>query len=122
MTGELRVLLGGNPAGAPLYDVASSLPYDDMYLPRLRLAMRIGTEYRVTAIKGRHWDAFAERNRLDPAALRRRIDGLAARLPDAFRAAASVDEIKALHSELPERLVTQVEENVRRCRSALAAS
>ena len=74
----LNVLLGGRvarqsgpgperrPVFAPFYDVASSLPYDDMYLPRLRPARRIGSEYRVGAITARHWDTFAERNGLDP--------------------------------------------------------
>jgi serine/threonine-protein kinase HipA len=29
---------------ARLYDVASALPYDDMYIPRLHMAMKIGGE------------------------------------------------------------------------------
>lgn len=93
---------------APLYDVASSLPYDDMYLPRLRLAMRIGSEYRVDAITARHWAMLAERNGLDPERLIGRIDEMARRLPDAFREAAAADTVTALRSGLPERLVTSV--------------
>lgn len=34
------LLAGPQVRLAPLYDVASALPYDDMYLPRLRMAMR----------------------------------------------------------------------------------
>jgi serine/threonine-protein kinase HipA len=105
---------------APLYDVASSLPYDGMYLPRLRMAMRIGSEYRVEAIAGRHWNAFAERNRLDAGALRQRIDELARRLPAAFREAADRPAVKALRSELPRRLADDVDEHVRRCRKVLS--
>lgn len=105
---------------APLYDVASSLPYDDMYLPRLRLAMRIGSEYRVDAITGRHWERFAERNGLNAERLKERIDELAGRLPGAFREAAAAEAVKALRSGLPERLVISVEEHTKRCRSALA--
>jgi serine/threonine-protein kinase HipA len=104
---------------APLYDVASSLPYDDMFLPRLRLAMRIGSEYRVAAIAGRHWDAFAERNGLEASAVKERIDELARRLPEAFREAAADPAVAALGSGLPQRLAGLVEEQATRCRAAL---
>jgi serine/threonine-protein kinase HipA len=105
---------------APLYDVASILPYDDVHLPKLRLAMRIGSEYRVTAITGRHWTAFAEKNQLDPEQVISRVDELAGRLPAAFRAAADDEEVTVLGSELPGRLAERVEEHVARCRVALA--
>ncbi|MFI5894409.1 type II toxin-antitoxin system HipA family toxin [Actinoplanes sp. NPDC051513] len=105
---------------APLYDVASSLPYDDMYLPRLRLAMKIGSEYRVEAITGKHWRALATRNGLDPDRTIERIDALAGRLPGAFREVASADAVVALRSALPQRLATAVEEHVGSCRRRLA--
>jgi serine/threonine-protein kinase HipA len=114
------VLLGrGQIRLAPLYDVASSLPYDDMYLPRLRLAMKIGSEYRVEAISGRHWRAFAERNGLDPNRTLERIDELATRLPEAFREAASADAVSELGSALPDRLTSKVDQHAKRCRAAL---
>jgi serine/threonine-protein kinase HipA len=105
---------------APLYDVASALPYDDMYLSRLRLAMRIGSEYRIDAITARHWEAFADRNALDPAAVKARIDDLARRLPDAFRQAAEAEPVRELKSELPARLAEKIGEHAERCRLALA--
>ena len=41
------MLLGGAQVRlAPLYDVASSLPYDDMFVPKLKMAMRIGVSTR----------------------------------------------------------------------------
>jgi serine/threonine-protein kinase HipA len=104
---------------APLYDVASSLPYDDMYLPRLRLAMRIGSEYRVDAINQRHWDAFADQNGLDAGRTKQRIDDLARGLPAAFREAAGSGPVRALGSDLPGRLVAAIEEHVKRCRAKL---
>ena len=107
---------------APLYDVASSLPYDDRYLPRLRLAMKIGSEYRVEAITGRHWAAFASGNGLAPDRTIARIDELAERLPEAFREAGSSDAIAAIRSDLPARLVERVTEHVKRCRAALATT
>lgn len=113
---------GGQIRLAPLYDVASSLPYDDMFRPKLRLAMRIGSEYRMAAITGRHWRAFAEQNDLDPDSTLARIDELAARLPDAFRAASAADAVVALGSGLPDRLIPRIEAHTRACRAALAAA
>ncbi|MCU7729731.1 type II toxin-antitoxin system HipA family toxin [Actinoplanes sp. KI2] len=114
------LLVRGQTRLAPLYDVASSLPYDDMYLPRLRLAMKVASEYRVEAITGRHWRAFATQNGLDPDRTVQRIDELASRLPAAFREAASADAVVALGSTVPTRLATAVEEHVGVCRRRLA--
>ncbi|WP_199514980.1 type II toxin-antitoxin system HipA family toxin [Nucisporomicrobium flavum] len=105
---------------APLYDLASSLPYDDMYLPRLRLAMKIGSEYRVSAIGARHWRAFAERNELDADRVLDRVADLAERLPDAFRESARDEAVAALKSDLPGRLAARVTKHVSDCRRALA--
>jgi serine/threonine-protein kinase HipA len=114
------LLVRGQTRLAPLYDVASSLPYDDMYRPRLRLAMKVASEYRVEAITGRHWRTFATQNGLDPERTVERIDELASRLPAAFWAAASADAVVALGSALPERLAAAVEEHVGECRRRLA--
>ena len=114
------LLVRGQTRLAPLYDVASSLPYDDMYLPRLRLAMKVASEYRVEAITGRHWRTFATQNGLDPDRTVERIDELAARLPSAFRAAARADAVVALGSALPDRLAGAIEEHAGACRRRLA--
>jgi serine/threonine-protein kinase HipA len=114
------VLLSGDQIRlAPLYDVASSLPYDDIYLPKLRMAMRVGSEYRLTAISGRHWRRFAESNALDPDAVVARIADLAARTPDALATAAKAEPVRSLNSNLPVRLVDQVTAHVSRCQVAL---
>lgn len=84
------VLLAGDQVRlAPMYDVASALPYDDMYLPKLRLAMRIGGEYRAERIRGRHWRSFAVKDGLDPHAVLARVDDLARRTPAALEQAIS---------------------------------
>jgi serine/threonine-protein kinase HipA len=101
---------------APLYDVASALPYDEMYLPKLRMAMRIGGEDRIAALGARHWRRFAEGNGLDPHATVARVDELAARAPEAFQAAA-VDDADG---DLAERLCERVTAHAERCRTALA--
>jgi serine/threonine-protein kinase HipA len=102
------LLAGRQVRLAPLYDVASALPYDDMYLPRLRMAMRVGGEDRVEGISGRHWRRFAEANRLDSDETLARVHALAVRTPECFADAARDDEVKVLGSTLPARLAERV--------------
>jgi serine/threonine-protein kinase HipA len=115
------VLLAGSQVRfAPLYDVASVLPYNDMYLPKLRLAMRIDSEYRIEYIDGNHWRRFAVKNGLNPDATLERIDQLAARIPASFARAAQDDAVQALGKELAAVLVERVSAHAARCRTALA--
>ncbi|MFC0527933.1 type II toxin-antitoxin system HipA family toxin [Phytohabitans kaempferiae] len=102
---------------APLYDLASALPYDDMYPPKLRMAMRVGGEYRIAAIRARHWRRLATDNGLDPDATVARVDALAAGAPGAFAAAAAA--VASLDSELPARLAERIAVHAHRCRAAL---
>src|SRR5690242_6711666 len=115
------VLLAGRQVRlAPLYDVASALPYDDMYLPKLQMAMRVGGEYRIERTGGRHWRGFAVDNELDPDATVARIDELAARIPANLAKAARATAVQALESELPARLIERVTARASRCRTVLA--
>jgi serine/threonine-protein kinase HipA len=116
------LLAGAQVRLAPMYDVASALPYDDMYLPKLRMAMRIGGEYQIERISRRHWLRFAADNGLDPDATVARVDDLAAGTPAAMADAAGTRAVQALGSELPAKLVERVTQRVRRCREALRRS
>jgi serine/threonine-protein kinase HipA len=111
------LLLSGSEARlAPLYDLASALPYDEMHAPKLRMAMRIGGEYRIAAIRARHWRRLAEGCGLDPDATVARIDDLAARTPDAFKAVAEHNA----DGDLAERLCQRITAHAGHCRAALA--
>ena len=118
---NFSLLLAGRQVRlAPLYDVASALPYDEIYVPRLRMAMRIGGDDRVAGVSGWHWRRFAMENRLDPDETVARIDALAARAPDCFEKVAQDRAVRALTSGLPARLVERVTAQALRCRAALA--
>jgi serine/threonine-protein kinase HipA len=98
---------------APLYDVASTLPYGaDEH--RLRLAMKLGKSY---AVYPRHdyWPATAAALDLDAEALHTRVHELAEIAPDAFSTAAAAPEVRALASDLPTRLVDLIADRARRC-------
>jgi serine/threonine-protein kinase HipA len=49
---------------APLYDIASILPYDDVDMQKMKLAMKVGGEYKLTQIGLREWQKFARETRL----------------------------------------------------------
>ncbi len=80
---------GGRARLAPLYDIASALPYDDMDQRALKLAMRVGGEYRLRDISVRDWRRLADRLRLPADGVLSRIEDLAAQL---LEAAAAVRE------------------------------
>jgi serine/threonine-protein kinase HipA len=71
---------------APLYDLASALPYPKLDTRRLTLAMKLGGEYRLRAIGARHWRKLAAELRRDHAGVVERVQELAARIPDAAAA------------------------------------
>lgn len=62
---------------APLYDLASALPYPDMPEQKLALAMRIGGENRIRSILRRKWERLAEESALPADEVVRRAHALA---------------------------------------------
>lgn len=73
---------GGKVRLAPLYDVASVLPYDDMYFPKLKLAMKIGGTYRLREIGLHQWRKLAGQLKLSEEEVVEGVARLAAALPD----------------------------------------
>jgi serine/threonine-protein kinase HipA len=98
---------------APLYDIASALPYG-MHERKLRFAMKIGGDYRVFLYRGT-WPAAAKDLGMNPDQLRARARQLAIAAPDAFSDAAAVPDITDLDRDLPKQLVDLVAERAARC-------
>ena len=66
---------------APLYDIASALPYPLQISPhKAKLAMKIGSAYHIKKIEPRHWQACAKQLRLPAAALIERLHDMTKRL------------------------------------------
>jgi serine/threonine-protein kinase HipA len=114
------LLAGGNVRLAPLYDIASALPYGT-HERKLRFAMKIGGSYDVYSRRNR-WGEAARDLDVDPEAAVDRVLALAHRAPDAFAEAAASSEVTALGRPLPTRLVDLVAERVARCVSVLRAA
>jgi serine/threonine-protein kinase HipA len=68
---------------APLYDLASALPYPDMPFQKLKLAMKVGDKYRLRDIGRHQWEKLAKELSLDTAQVLSVARRLAQLLPDA---------------------------------------
>lgn len=112
------LLLAGNQIRlAPLYDIASALPYGT-HERKLRFAMKLGGDYRVYPRHNR-WPAVARDLGLDREALITRVHELTDVVSDAFADAAKARDVVALKRELPGRLLDLLSDRVLRCRSVL---
>lgn len=105
---------------APLYDVASILPYDGFDPHTVRLAMKIGGEYRLDRIGLRQWQKLAAEMRIDADALLARLRSMAGQLPDEVGVVRDLARERGLDAPVVERLAARLIERARQCRRALA--
>lgn len=101
------LLSGEQVRFAPLYDVASALPYPSTHQPSARLAMRIGGEYRAARIRQRHLERLAVSAHVSPDQVITRAVELSEHLPDALSQAAAQPDVISLGSALPQELVAK---------------
>jgi len=111
------LLASGQIRLAPLYDLASALPYG-AHEHKLRFAMKMGRDYLV-APRTNPWPAVAAALRLDPDAVTARVRELATRAPDALADAARAPEVVALGRPMPARLVELIAARVLRLQTLL---
>ena len=114
------LLSGTSTRLAPLYDLASYLPYDKSQGHKVRLAMKVGGNYRLrrTDLPGA-WEKTADELGLDRDQVVSRVLDLARRLPDAFERAGEDRSLQALRTDLPERLIELVAERAALCSASL---
>jgi serine/threonine-protein kinase HipA len=115
------VLIGANANVrlAPLYDIASILPYKGMNLIKAALAMKIGGVYRLRQINVRQWRKLAAGLRLDPDALLSRISQMAESLPASAQAVRRRVEAEGLSHPIIARLGDAVATRATQCRRQL---
>ena len=102
---------GGLVRLAPLYDIASVLPYPDIDPLKAKLAMKIGGEYRLRDIGHKQWRDLAADIGLNPDEMVSRARAMAERLPEnleaeieiANKAGLSHPVLRALGEKLNER-------------------
>jgi len=118
---SMLISAGGRARLAPLYDVASTLPYD--FDPRkLKMSAKIGGKYRLAEIYARQWTKFAAELRLASAQVLDMGKTMAETLPAAL--AESVDDAHANgldHPILP-RMIDVLNARSKHCARVLEAA
>jgi serine/threonine-protein kinase HipA len=104
---------------APLYDLASALPYEQLDQRRIKLAMKIGGEYRVRDVAARHFRKLAVELRLDPDETVDRVRRLAVALAERVEPVRKQARRDGLTHPIVGRLVAQLEARARHCMDAL---
>jgi len=103
---------------APLYDIASILPYS-FDLKKAKFAMKIGGKYEVSVIGLRQWQKQAKELRIEADALIERIDEMARKLPDLVNDMRVPSRKQGLGHAIIERLAAALIERAGECRRLL---
>jgi serine/threonine-protein kinase HipA len=105
---------------APLYDIVSALPYHQLHLRTLKLAMGIGGEYRIWRIGRKHWERFAVAAGLDPEFLVERVREVARAVPDLLADVCADARGEGLAHPVLDRLADAVAKQSAHAASALS--
>jgi serine/threonine-protein kinase HipA len=101
---------------APLYDIASVLPYKEFDFPKLKLSMKIGGEYEIRQISLRQWQKLSAEIRINADELLNEIRTMADRLPDEVQRARAMARKEGLEHGLIDRLAEALTERAATCR------
>ena len=106
---------------APLYDMASTLPYE-FDSRRLKMATKIGGKYLLDAVYPRHWSKFASEVRLPSAEILDMGRSMVETLPTAFAAIVEAARTQGLDHPILQRMLHAVKARSGHCSSVLATS
>jgi serine/threonine-protein kinase HipA len=106
---------------APLYDIASVLPYDEFDIHKVKLAMKVGGEYKVRQIGARQWHKLAREVRLNADELIANLREMAERLPAEVNAACANAHKDGLTAPIIERLAAELTKRAEECGRALVS-
>lgn len=112
---------GGQVRFAPLYDLASILPYSEFDPHRIELAMKIGGEYRLQNIGLRQWQKLAGEVRLDRQEVVQRVAAIADAIPANLPEVAGKLKKEGLTHPILPQLEKKLAARAALCRKLLAA-
>ncbi len=104
---------------APLYDVASILPYEGIVSQKIRLAMKLGRTYRVRDIGIHQWRNLAAEIRVNEKRLISRVQELAAAMPAQISLVEQQTRTEGLLHPLIARLSEKLQERATQCERLL---
>ena len=112
---------GGQARLAPLYDLASALPYD--FDPeKLKMATKIGGKYRLRDISARHWVRFAAEISLPSEEVLNMGKTLAKTLPKVFSEIVDRARAGGLDHPIMMRMVDRLSARSKQCANILEAA
>jgi serine/threonine-protein kinase HipA len=112
---SLLLAAGPHVRLAPLYDIASILPYDDVDAQKIKLAMKVGGEYKVSQIGLRQWQKFARETRVDADGLIASLASMAEQLPDELTALTARAKKEGLDNAIIGRLAAALTARAKDC-------
>lgn len=104
---SLLIAGGSRVRLAPLYDVASILPYD-FDAQRIRLAMKIGDKYRLRDVTARSWGKLSEALGLDADEVASQVSDLARRIVQTVPTIGDNMHGAGMDHQIIERLVERI--------------
>lgn len=110
---------GGRVRLAPLYDLASALPYPDLNTPRLKLAMKLGGHYRLRDIGSTELRKLAAGTKQEPERVIERARELCVLLPSSVRNVLDQCARDGLDHAILKRLASALDARARRCEGQL---
>jgi len=117
---SILVGTGGRVRLAPLYDLASILPYDEFDPLKLKLAMKLGGKYRLRDISARSWEKLSEELRMDKKGITGRVCEMARKLPvEAWAIRKRLQESGIKHPVL-DRLTERLTAHAEKCERLFA--
>lgn len=111
---------GGRVRLAPLYDLASILPYDEFDLLKLKLAMKLGGKFRIRDISARSWEKLSEELRLDKKEVARRVREMAGKLPVEAKAIQKRLAVLGMKHPVLDRLTERLSAHAEKCERSFA--
>jgi serine/threonine-protein kinase HipA len=106
---------GGRVRLAPLYDLASALPYPDLNTPKLKLAMKYGSHYRLRDIGSADLRKLASAMGMSPDTLTNRAREMCTQMPNAADEVAEACARDGLARAIFDRLVDALVERAAVC-------
>jgi serine/threonine-protein kinase HipA len=113
---------GGNVRLAPLYDISSALPYPHLQKRKIKMAMKIGSHYRLWDIRPEDWQATASVIRLDPAQAQLTLEAMCLALPDTAKQVQQQLLGEGIAHPVLDLLVQEIELSCARCMAKLQAA
>jgi len=107
---------------APIYDIASMVPYAQFDVNRVKLAMKIADRYRMQQVGLREWRKLASELRLDADALVGRLARMAREIPDRLAEIGREARVAGLEHPIIDRLIMRLGGRARLCAKQLGKS